>query len=58
LTKGFGGVLSFGVKGATPEEQKELGSKVVDALKLATALANVGDAKTLVSLLNSYKWLS
>lgn len=43
LRNGFGGVLSFGVKGAP-----ELGSLVVDNLKLATNLANVGDLKTLV----------
>ncbi|TDL16306.1 putative O-acetylhomoserine-lyase [Rickenella mellea] len=39
----FGGVLSFGVKG-----DAKVGSKVVDKLKLASNLANVGDAKTLV----------
>ncbi|KZT33352.1 putative O-acetylhomoserine-lyase [Sistotremastrum suecicum HHB10207 ss-3] len=39
----FGGVLSFGVKG-----DATIGSKVVDKLKLASILANVGDAKTLV----------
>jgi len=40
----FGGVLSFGVKGG----DQSVGSKVVDSLKLASNLANVGDAKTLV----------
>ncbi|KAJ6493421.1 Cys/Met metabolism PLP-dependent enzyme-domain-containing protein [Mycena sanguinolenta] len=39
----FGGVLNFGVKGDTTQA-----SKVVDLLKLASNLANVGDAKTLV----------
>lgn len=39
----FGGVLSFGVKG-----DAATGSKLVDSLKLASNLANVGDAKTLV----------
>ncbi|KAG8922284.1 Homocysteine synthase [Tulasnella sp. 418] len=39
----YGGVLSFGVKG-----DAAIGSKVVDKLKLASNLANVGDAKTLV----------
>ncbi|RPA81207.1 homocysteine synthase [Ascobolus immersus RN42] len=43
LKRGFGGVLSFGVKGGV-----ETGTKVVDNLKLASNLANVGDAKTLV----------
>jgi len=36
-------VLSFGVKGAA-----EVAMKVIDNLKLASNLANVGDAKTLV----------
>ncbi|KAG8923346.1 Homocysteine synthase, partial [Tulasnella sp. 417] len=39
----FGGVLSFGVKGGP-----EAGSKVIDNLRLASNLANVGDTKTLV----------
>ncbi|CAA7261268.1 unnamed protein product [Cyclocybe aegerita] len=39
----FGGVLSFGIKGDV-----KTASKVVDSLKLASNLANVGDAKTLV----------
>lgn len=39
----YGGVLSFGIKGDV-----KLASKVVDSLKLASNLANVGDAKTLV----------
>ncbi|KAF8623268.1 hypothetical protein AX17_007475 [Amanita inopinata Kibby_2008] len=39
----FGGVLNFGIKGDTAKA-----SKVVDSLKLASHLANVGDAKTLV----------
>ncbi|KIL59337.1 hypothetical protein M378DRAFT_188007 [Amanita muscaria Koide BX008] len=39
----FGGVLSFGIKG-----DAAAASKVVDNLKLASHLANVGDAKTLV----------
>ncbi|MGF7232422.1 O-acetylhomoserine aminocarboxypropyltransferase/cysteine synthase family protein [Arachidicoccus sp.] len=43
LPKGAGGVLNFGVKGG-----KENALKVINALKLASLLANVGDAKTLV----------
>ncbi|KAF8804115.1 O-acetylhomoserine ami [Phlegmacium glaucopus] len=39
----YGGVLSFGVKGDV-----KIASKTVDSLKLASQLANVGDAKTLV----------
>lgn len=42
----FGGMLNFGVKGGV--EDPALGSKVVDSLRLASNLANVGDAKTLV----------
>ncbi|KAF8174545.1 Cys/Met metabolism PLP-dependent enzyme-domain-containing protein [Pholiota molesta] len=39
----YGGMISFGVKGDVAQA-----SKVVDSLKLASNLANVGDAKTLV----------
>ncbi|KAG6844427.1 hypothetical protein H0H87_007029 [Tephrocybe sp. NHM501043] len=39
----FGGVLSFGLKG-----DAKTASSLVDALRLASNLANVGDAKTLV----------
>ncbi|EGS23195.1 O-acetylhomoserine (thiol)-lyase-like protein [Thermochaetoides thermophila DSM 1495] len=42
LKRGFGGVLSIGVKGGGAA-----GSRVVDGLKLVSNLANVGDAKTL-----------
>jgi O-acetylhomoserine/O-acetylserine sulfhydrylase len=43
LKNGFGGILNFGIKGG-----KESASKFIDSLKLASHLANVGDAKTLV----------
>jgi O-acetylhomoserine (thiol)-lyase len=43
LPKGAGSMISFGVKGGRPA-----GSKFIDSLKLASNLANVGDAKTLV----------
>lgn len=43
LTNGFGGVLQFGVKGG-----KETAAAFINELKLASHLANVGDAKTLV----------
>lgn len=43
LKNGFGGVLSFEIKGG-----KENASKFVNALKLTSNLANVGDAKTLI----------
>jgi OAH/OAS sulfhydrylase len=39
----YGAVLCFGVKGGL-----EAGTKCIDAFKLASQLANVGDAKTLV----------
>lgn len=42
LKRGFGGVLSFGVRGGA-----DAGSQVVDGFKLISNLANVGDSKTL-----------
>jgi O-acetylhomoserine/O-acetylserine sulfhydrylase len=51
LTNGFGGVLSFGVKplAIKPTDPfKASGPQVVDNLKIASNLANVGDSKTLV----------
>lgn len=43
LRNGFGGVLTFKVKGG-----KEQADKIVDSLKLVSHLANIGDAKTLI----------
>jgi O-acetylhomoserine/O-acetylserine sulfhydrylase len=43
LKNGYGGVLSFIVKGP-----RENATKVIDALKIVSHLANVGDAKTLI----------
>lgn len=43
LRHGYGGVLNFGIKGGL-----EAGRNWIDHLKLASHLANVGDAKTLV----------
>ncbi len=43
LVNGFGGILQFGVKG-----EKEKAASFINELKLASHLANVGDAKTLV----------
>ena len=43
LTNGFGGVLQVAVKGG-----REAAIKFIDGLQLASQLANVGDAKTLV----------
>jgi len=45
LKNGFGGVLSFEIKGGIEES-----TKFVDNLKLISHLANVGDAKTLIIL--------
>jgi O-acetylhomoserine (thiol)-lyase len=43
LTNGFGAVLSFGIEGGS-----EAAQRFIDAVQLASHLANVGDAKTLV----------
>jgi O-acetylhomoserine (thiol)-lyase len=43
LRNGFGGVLSFTLKGT-----KDNTTEVVDSLKLVSHLANMGDAKTLI----------
>ena len=43
LKKGFGGVLSFTIRG-----DKSNATKFVDSLQLISHLANVGDAKTLI----------
>ncbi len=43
LTNGFGGVLSFKVKGGY-----ENAEKIVNSLKLISHVANVGDARTLI----------
>ena len=43
LQGGFGGVLTFGVKGGTPAAKT-----LIDRVKLFSLLANVGDAKSLI----------
>lgn len=43
LRNGFGAVLTFGIRGGA-----EAGAKFIDSVQLASHLANVGDAKTLV----------
>jgi len=43
LKGGFGGVLTFGVKGGI-----EAGQKLIDAVNVFSLLANVGDAKSLI----------
>ncbi len=40
--KGFGGILSFGVKGG-----RDQGRKFIEALEIFTHLANIGDARSL-----------
>jgi O-acetylhomoserine/O-acetylserine sulfhydrylase len=43
LKRGFGGILSFTLKG-----DKEKATRLIDSLELVSHLANVGDAKTLI----------
>ncbi|REK25792.1 MAG: bifunctional O-acetylhomoserine aminocarboxypropyltransferase/cysteine synthase, partial [Actinobacteria bacterium] len=43
LTNGFGAVLTFGIRGGA-----DAGAAFIDSVELASHLANVGDAKTLV----------
>jgi O-acetylhomoserine (thiol)-lyase len=43
LPKGGGSIVSFGIKGG-----RAAGAKFIERLQLASHLANVGDAKTLV----------
>jgi O-acetylhomoserine (thiol)-lyase len=43
LTKSFGGIVGFGIKGGL-----EAGRKFINSVKLLSHLANIGDAKTLV----------
>jgi O-acetylhomoserine (thiol)-lyase len=43
LRNGFGAVLAFGIRGG-----REAGRRFIDGVRLASHLANVGDAKTLV----------
>ena len=43
LSGGFGGVLTFGVKGGA-----DAGRRLIDSVKIFSLLANVGDAKSLI----------
>ncbi|HSO30085.1 MAG TPA: O-acetylhomoserine aminocarboxypropyltransferase/cysteine synthase [Candidatus Sulfomarinibacteraceae bacterium] len=43
LTGGFGGIVTFGVRGGA-----EAGRRLIDAVKVFSLLANVGDAKSLI----------
>lgn len=48
LPNGCGAILGFGVKGATETQQSDNGRKVINAVKLFSHLANVGDSKSLI----------
>jgi O-acetylhomoserine (thiol)-lyase len=48
LPKGPGAVFSFGVKGSDTRSGREIGQKFIESVDLASHLANIGDAKTLV----------
>jgi O-acetylhomoserine (thiol)-lyase len=43
LTGGYGGLVTFGIKGGV-----DAGRRLIDAVKLFSLLANVGDAKSLI----------
>jgi O-acetylhomoserine (thiol)-lyase len=43
LTKGYGGLIGFGIKGGL-----EAGKKFIESVQLLSHLANIGDAKSLV----------
>src|SRR5439155_10206473 len=43
LTGGFGGIVTFGVKGGV-----DAGRRLIDNVKIFSLLANVGDAKSLI----------
>jgi len=43
LNGGFGGLVTFGIKGGT-----DAGRRLIDSVKLFSLLANVGDAKSLI----------
>ena len=43
LEGGFGGLVTFGIKGGA-----EAGRRLIDSVKLFSLLANVGDAKSLI----------
>ena len=53
LPNGCGAILGFGIKGATPTQQKENGIKLINNVKLFSHLANVGDSKSLIIHPNS-----
>ncbi|MFM8288122.1 MAG: O-acetylhomoserine aminocarboxypropyltransferase/cysteine synthase family protein, partial [Planctomycetaceae bacterium] len=48
LPDGCGAIMGFGIKGATPTQQRENGRTLINKLKLFSHLANVGDSKSLI----------
>lgn len=48
LPKGPGAVFSFGVRSSGTQGGREVGQKFIESVDLASHLANIGDAKTLV----------
>lgn len=53
LPKGCGSVFGFGIKGATPTQQRDAGIKLINGVKLFSHLANIGDSKSLIIHPNS-----
>ncbi len=45
---GPGSVFSFGVKGSDTSDSRSVGRRFIESVELASHLANIGDAKTLV----------
>jgi len=48
LPNGCGSIMGFGIKGATPSQQRENGRTLINRVKLFSHLANVGDSKSLI----------
>jgi O-acetylhomoserine (thiol)-lyase len=48
LPKGPGSVFSFGVNGTASESSRAVGRRFIESVNLASHLANIGDAKTLI----------
>lgn len=48
LPDGCGAIFGFGITGKTPQEQRDNGVKFINAVKLFSHLANVGDSKSLI----------
>lgn len=48
LPTGSGAIFGFGITGKTPQEQRDNGVRFINAVKLFSHLANVGDSKSLI----------